>query len=89
MLLIDEARLEINEIDKQMVELFIKRIAAVNKVLQYKIENNLAVLDETREISLIKKNIELLNNKELEKYYLVFLEGLLNSSKQYQKDHYE
>ncbi len=89
MLLIDEARIEINEIDKQMVELFVKRIAEVKKVLQYKIDNNLAVFDETREISLIKKNLELLNNKELEKYYLVFLEGLLNSSKQYQKDHYE
>ena len=35
---------------------------------------------------LVEKNLKLLNDKELEKYYLIFLEGILNASKDYQKD---
>jgi len=89
MSLLDEARVEINEIDSKMIELFKKRIEAVKKVLAYKLENNLPVFDESREVALIAKNIKILNDPELEKYYLTFFNGVLTSSKDYQKDHYE
>ena len=49
-------------------------------------ENNLPVLDKAREEALINKNVSYLNDKELEKYYLTFLEGMLTASKDYQKD---
>ena len=58
-------------------------------VLKYKKEHNLAVFDEKREIELIRKNLDLLNDKELESYYLKFFQGVLESSKDYQRDHYE
>ncbi len=89
MSLIDEARVKINEIDQKMIELFKQRIVAVMDVLKYKKEHNLAVFDEKREIELIKKNLNILNDKELEKYYLTFFQGVLESSKDYQRDHYE
>ena len=89
MSLIDEARSKINAIDKQMIALFKQRIEAVMDVLKYKKEHNLAVFDEKREIELIKKNLNILNDKELEKYYLTFFQGVLESSKDYQRDHYE
>ena len=89
MSLIDEARIKINEIDAKMIQLFKERIAAVMDVLEYKKKHNLAIFDEKREIELIKKNLELLNDKNLEQYYLKFFKGVLESSKDYQRDHYE
>ena len=89
MSLIEKARIKINEIDAKMIELFKERIQAVMQVLEYKKEHNLAGFDEKREIELIAKNIKLLNDSELEKYYLKFFQGVLESSKDYQRDHYE
>ena len=80
---LDEAREIINEIDEKMIELFIRRMAAVSMVAEYKIENNIPVLDSIREDEIINKNIEKLSNKVLEKYYLTFFEGVLESSKNY------
>ncbi len=87
--MLGDIRDEINNIDKQMIDLFIKRMETVKKVLIYKKENNLPILDEKRELELIEKNILLLNNKELEKYYNIFFNGVLNSSKNFQEDNYE
>lgn len=83
---LEQARLVINEVDKELVELFKKRMAASKIIALYKKENNIAVLDKKREEALIEKNLKLLDDKELEKYYLIFLEGILNASKDYQKD---
>jgi len=83
---LEQARLVINEVDKELVELFKKRMAASKIIALYKKENNIAVLDKKREEALIEKNLKLLDDKELEKYYLIFLEGILNASKNYQKD---
>ena len=70
---LEQARLIINEVDSKMVELFKERMNAARMVAEHKKENNLPVLDKAREKALIKKNIELLNDKELEQYYLTFL----------------
>lgn len=83
---LDLAREIINEVDKEMIELFIKRMSAAKMVAEYKAENNLPILDIKREEALKEKNLNALNNKELEDYYLTFLEGMLTASKDYQKD---
>lgn len=83
---LESAREEINKIDKEMVDLFKKRMKAVEGVVEYKIENNMPVLDSSREKDLINKNLSLLNDKNLEEYYKTFFEGVLTSSKDYQKD---
>lgn len=87
--LLDEARIKINEIDEKMIELFKERMAAVLDVLKYKKEHNLPVLDENREIALIEKNLELLQDESLKEYYLIFFNGMLEASKKFQGDHYE
>ena len=87
--LLDEARVKINEIDAKMIELFKQRMAAVLDVLKYKKEHNLPVFDENREMELIKKNLELLQDKSLKEYYLIFFNGMLEASKKYQGDNYE
>ena len=83
---LEQARLIINEVDSKMVELFKERMNAARMVAEHKKENNLPVLDKAREEALIKKNIELLNDKELEQYYLTFLEGMVTASKDFQKE---
>lgn len=83
---LDDARIIINDIDKKMIELFKERMKAVEMVASYKIENNLPVLDSKREELIIEKNIKLLNDNNLEKYYLTFFNGVLASSRCYQED---
>lgn len=80
------AREIINDVDKQMIELFKKRMKAASLVAEYKKENNLPIVDSKREQELLSENLALLSDKELEAYYEIFFEGLLDASKTYQKD---
>lgn len=83
---LDDARRKINQIDEEMLKLFEERMQAVQCVAEYKKENHLPIFDETREKTIIDKNLSLLHTKELEQYYRIFFEGVLKSSKEYQKD---
>lgn len=83
---LEEARQIINQVDEKMIELFIQRMTAVKQVAQYKLENKLPVLDSSREGEIKTKNLKILNNAELEKFYLEFFDGVLRSSKDYQYD---
>lgn len=80
------ARDKINVIDAKMIELFKERMKASKMVALYKRENNLDVFDSKREGQIIDKNLNILNDKELEKYYLIFFDGVLKASKDYQKE---
>lgn len=82
---LDEARIEIDQIDKEMVVLFEKRMQAVEDVVKYKIEHNLKVFDETREKAVIDKNSQLINNRIYLPYYQNFLQNLMDVSKCYQR----
>ncbi len=81
---LDDARLIINECDKELMNIFKRRMSAVRLVAEYKKENNLPILDKNREDLIIEKNINLLNDKELEEYYLEFFKSLLKVSKDFQ-----
>lgn len=83
---LEEARIKINQIDEAMVKLFEERMQAVLRVAEYKLENHLPILDSSREIKLVDKNVSMLKDKALENYYRIFFEGVLNSSKEYQRD---
>lgn len=83
------ARIQIDEIDHQMADLFKARMQTVSDVLNFKIENHLPVLDQAREKNMIEKNITRFNNKDLETYYEQFLKAILEISRKYQEDHYE
>ncbi|MEE0725753.1 MAG: chorismate mutase, partial [Clostridium saudiense] len=60
---LSECRKEIDNIDKELVKLFEKRMNVAINVAKYKIENNLSIFNEAREVEVIKKNIDRLNNK--------------------------
>ncbi len=82
---LEEARTIINSVDKEMIELFKKRMSASKMVAEYKKENSLPVFDKTREEAIKEKNVNNLDNKELETYYLEWFNSLLKVSKDYQK----
>lgn len=79
-----EIRDKINDLDKEMLDLFTKRMKLSKEVIEYKIKNNLPILDQEREKEVINKNLNNLKNKDLEKYYLEFITNLMNISKEYQ-----
>ena len=64
---LSECRKEIDNIDKELVKLFEKRMNVAINVAKYKIENNLPIFNEAREVEVIKKNVDRLNNKEYSK----------------------
>lgn len=82
---LENARKEINSIDEKMAILFEQRMNAVETVIKYKIENNLSVFDEKRELEVINKNLYYIKNEKYKEYYKTFIKDLMNTSKQYQK----
>ena len=66
---LENARKEINRIDKEITKLFEERMKQMEDVIIYKMENNLQILDAGREKEVIERNCKILVNKELEKYY--------------------
>ena len=51
---LEKARQTINEVDKQMAELFCKRMDAARLVAEYKKERGLPILDEARENAVVE-----------------------------------
>ena len=65
---LDDIRHEIDSIDKELIGLFEKRMDLVKYVIEYKIKNNMNILDASREDFILEKNRNLLNNKEYSLY---------------------
>ena len=81
---LSDARTEINEIDREMLKLFEKRMKCSEAIAAYKKENALSVKDEERERELIEKNRALVENNEIEGYYVDFLKKIFELSCEYQ-----
>ena len=69
---LSECRNEIDKIDKELVELFEKRMNVAINVAKYKIENNIPIFNGVREAEVIEKNINRLNNRVFEAYRKIF-----------------
>lgn len=82
---LEKARKTINQIDKEMAELFESRMKAVEEVVDYKIKNNKEVLDQTREKALIENNLSYVKEESLKESYLRYLKMTLEISRDYQK----
>lgn len=83
---LDECRKNIDEIDTLIIELFEKRMDEIKKIVDYKIKNNLPILDSSREEMMLQKNLLKIKNNEYKPYYKDVLNGFLKSSKDFQKD---
>lgn len=81
---IQSARNQINEIDKQMSQLFEKRMQAASAIAQYKKEHGLQIFDPTREAQVIERNSQYVSDLEIRSHYVTFLKNLMDLSKTYQ-----
>ena len=79
-----KVRKEINEIDKEMADLFVRRMKAVEEVAKFKKERGLAILDEARENEVIRQNASLVDDDTLRGYYVNFLRDTMAVSRAYQ-----
>ena len=82
---LEKARLEINEIDKEMAALFEKRMHLAKEVAEFKKENGIPVFDAVREKEVIEKNSLLIKDETLKDYYIDFIKNNMDVSKSYQK----
>lgn len=81
----EKARQEINEVDRQMAELFVKRMQAVRLVAEYKKAHGLQITDPVREKELIERNSAYIKDQQLRSYYVNFLQSAMEISKAYQR----
>ena len=80
---LEEIRNEIDLIDKELVSLFIRRMNCSAQVAEYKKQNNLPVLDASRERALLSK-ISDLSGEEFEEYSRTLYSTILSLSRSYQ-----
>ena len=81
---LDNIRSDINSIDKQMAELFEKRMSFVRQIAQYKISKSIPVLDAQRERVVAEKNSDYISDESLKEYYNSFILSVMKISKEYQ-----
>ncbi len=81
---LEKARQIINDVDKEMAELFLKRMDAVRTVAEYKKLHGIPITDVNREAEVIKRNSDYITNEEYKSYYINFLQHTMDISKSYQ-----
>lgn len=77
---------KIDEIDTKIIELYEARMEVVKNVIDYKIKNNIPIVDSSRESKMLDKNLSKIENDEYKAYYKDVLEGFLKASKSMQAD---
>jgi len=80
---LEELRVIIDGIDRQMVELFVARMEAANEVAEYKMERGLPVLDAGRERALLNKVADQAG-EQFADYTLSVYRTILSASRSYQ-----
>ena len=80
---LSQLREQIDAIDKELVELFKRRMAVSSAVAEYKKQNGMNVLDASRERALLQKVSEL-SGEEFEEYTRTLYASILDLSRSYQ-----
>lgn len=81
---LEASRLEINAVDKEMAALFEKRMRLVGRILAWKKEKGLPILDADREAKVIASNLANVSDPVMQEYYVLFLKEVMKVSKAYQ-----
>ncbi|CAM4210161.1 chorismate mutase [Jeotgalicoccus halotolerans] len=82
----EELRKEIDQIDRELVQLVEKRMKVSTEIAEYKLANNIPVLDAQREKKVINKNISYLTDRTLDSYISEFSKHLMELSRRRQKE---
>ncbi len=82
---VDRLRDIIDDIDKNIVRLFEKRMETAEKIAQYKMENNLEILNTSREEEVLKSAVNELYNKEYTDELKEVIKKLMEMSRRIQQ----
>ncbi|MBR3167232.1 MAG: chorismate mutase [Erysipelotrichaceae bacterium] len=82
---LEMCRLELNEIDNRLKELFLRRMEVIGDVSAYKKANGIAIYDPERERAM-KDRLSSDLQEPMKTLYLEFLDSILNASKELQSD---
>lgn len=82
---LEQCRKEIDEIDRELLVLFERRMDIAVRVANYKKENNLPIYDEERESKIIKKNVDNLKNKHYDLLARRFFLSIMELSRSLQE----
>ena len=80
-----ELRNKINEIDEELLSLYLKRMDISKQIGKYKKEHNLPIYDSKREEELINNLLNKINNNELKDNYKKIILLILDESKNQQE----
>lgn len=83
---LEELRKEIDEVDKNIIKNFEKRMKIVCKIAEIKKELGLKTYDPNREKIVIEKNLSYINNPDICKYAEKLLQYEMDLSKMYQQE---
>lgn len=86
---LDKLRKGIDSVDKEILDLFLKRMDLVEKVIENKKKNNKKIYDPKREEKILKQKVNLVKSEELKPFVKDFFVYLMNSSKKYQQKKYD
>lgn len=77
---LNDLRKEIDNIDDKLMEIYIERTKLVKQVADYKLKNNIAILNSGREQNIIKRLIEKFGNEYKQDIYTLY-PSIMNISK--------
>ena len=82
---LENLRERIDTIDKELIALFEERMNVVNDIAEYKIKNNLPILNQNREDIVVSKVKAIVKNKEYTDSAIDFIKDIMEISKKYQQ----
>ena len=82
---LENLRERIDKIDKELIALFEERMNVVNDIAEYKIKNNLPILNQNREDIVISKVKAIAKNKDYTDSAIDFIKDIMEISKKFQQ----
>lgn len=82
---LENLRERIDTIDKELIALFEERMNVVNDIAEYKIKNNLPILNQSREDIVISKVKSIVKNKYYTDSAIDFIKDIMEISKKFQQ----
>ena len=82
---LENLRERIDTIDKELIALFEERMDVVNDIAEYKIKNNLPILNQNREDIVISKVKAIVKNKDYTDSAIDFIKEIMEISKKFQQ----
>ena len=82
---LENLRERIDTIDKELIALFEERMNVVNDIAEYKIKNNLPILNQNREDIVISKVKAIVKDKDYTDSAIDFIKNIMEISKKFQQ----